>query len=434
VAAALALRKVGTVVACDVATPREALAEQERLERAGVEVHLDTDGTQLLAGPQVPRTLVKSPGVPLDAPVVAQARSRGIEVVGELELGWRMLPNEFIAVTGTNGKTTTVELIAAMHRAASAPVAVAGNVGTPMTSLVGRIDPAATVACEVSSFQLEDTVAFGPETAVLLNFSEDHLDRHGSLEEYLAAKTRIFANQRVSDLAVVNGDEPYLTLLPDTNVRTIRFGADSAHEMRLEAGWIVWRDEPLIDWDEVRLRGRFNLYNAMAAAAVCLERGFEADAVRAALRAFAGLPHRLEHVSDIDGVEYVNDSKATNTGATAAALDAIGARGPVHLILGGSLKGDTYFEELENPVALNCRAVYLIGQAAKRIAEALEHAEAELVQCGTLERAVAEAARRARAGETVLLAPACASYDQYADFVQRGEHFRALVGELRGSS
>jgi UDP-N-acetylmuramoylalanine--D-glutamate ligase len=432
VAASLALRQVGSVVACDVATPREAVAERERLERAGVEVHLDTDGKQLLAASQAPRTLVKSPGVPLDAPVVAEARARGIEVVGELEIGWRMVPNEFIAVTGTNGKTTTVELIGAMHRAAAAPVAVAGNVGTPVTSLAGKLDPDVTVVCEASSFQLEDSVAFGPETAVFLNFSEDHLDRHGSIGAYFTAKTRIFANQRLSDLAVVNGDDFYLGEVPDTPIRTIRFGAAPGHEMRLEGGWLVWRDEPVIDWDEVRLRGRFNLYNAMAATAVCLERGLDAEAVHSALREFGGLPHRLEHVAEIGGVEYVNDSKATNIGAAEAALDTIGVRGPVHLIIGGSLKGEAEFQLLQSAVELNCRALYVIGEAEERIAKALREVEeeVELVRCGTLERAVAEAARRARPRDTVLLAPACASFDQFVDYAERGERFRELVQQL----
>ena len=425
IAASLALAREGRVVACDAATPPQAVAERERLERAGVEVHLDTDGTQLLAGSEAPRTLVKSPGVPLDAPVVAEARRGGIEVVGELEIGWRMVPNEFIAVTGTNGKTTTVELIGAMHRAASAPVAVAGNVGTPVTSLAGRLDPKATVVCEASSFQLEDSVAFGPETAVFLNFSPDHLDRHGSVGAYLAAKARIFTNLRASDVAVVSDDVNVAT-----NVRTIRFGTDPDDEMRLQSGHLVWRDETFIDSNEVRLWGRFNLHNAMAAAVVCLDRGLEPSAVRSALREFGGLPHRLEHVAEIGGVAYVDDSKATNPAATGAALDALGSRSRAHVILGGSLKGDTAYEELTDPVERNCRAVYLIGEAADRIAEALEHVGVEIVQCGDLERAVAEASRRARPGDSVLLAPACASFDQFVDYADRGERFRELVQAL----
>jgi len=430
VAAALALRAARPderVVACDSARPPEALADAERLARAGVEIHLDTDGIHLLQATPPPATAVKSPGVPWDASVVGHARSAGMEVLGELELGWRLVPNEFIAVTGTNGKTTTVELIGAMHRAARAPVAVAGNVGTPVSSLAGALDPAATVVCEASSFQLEDSTAFAPEAAVLLNLSPDHLDWHGSTSAYLAAKKRIFAHQGLSDLAVVNGNEAGLTELPGTDVRTIRFGTAADCEMRLEAKRLVWRGRPLIGAADVRLRGRFNLFNAMAAAAVCLERGIDPEPVATALREFAGLPHRLEHVAGIEGVEYINDSKATNPGAAIAALEAVGDG--AHLILGGSLKGDN-FEQLAGQVGGYCRACYLIGEAEGQLAEDLADAGVELVRCGDLERALREASRRAKPGEVVLLSPACASFDQYRDFEERGEHFRALVRSL----
>ena len=423
VAAALALRAAApgeSVVACDAAMPPEALRERERLAEAGVEVHLDTDGIHLLQASPPPATVVKSPGVPLDAPVVGRARRDGIEVLGELELGWRLVPNEFIAVTGTNGKTTTVELIGAMHRAAGAPVAVAGNVGTPVSSLTGALDAAATVVCEASSFQLEDSTAFAPEAAVFLNLTPDHLDRHGSHGAYRAAKLRIFANRQPSDVAVVN---EALADIPDA----IRFGEGPDCEMRLDAGRLLWRDEPLIDASEVRVRGRHNLDNAMAAAAVCLERGLEAEAVRTALREFAGVPHRLETVADIDGVLYVNDSKATNVSAAARALESFD--GGVHAILGGSLKGGG-FADLAPAVSARCAACYLIGEAAEQLAEDLADAGVELVRCGDLEPAVREAGAHAKPGEVVLLAPACASFDQYRDFEERGEHFRALVSEL----
>ena len=430
VAAALALaaaRPGERVVGVDSGRPGEALAEGERLAAAGVEVHLESDGIQALEASPPPATLVKSPGVPQDAPVVGQARRRGLEVVGELELGWRMLPNEFIAVTGTNGKTTTVELIGAIHRAAGAPVAVAGNVGTPLTALAGGAHGDATVVCEASSFQLEDTIAFAPEAAVFLNLSDDHLDRHASTSEYLDAKLRIFANQHPTDLAVVNARDA--DLLTGVGARTVTFGDG---DMRREGDMLVWRDDRLIDVGEVRLRGQHNLTNAMAAAAVSLERGIDREAVRTGLREFAGLPHRLERVAEIGGVEYVNDSKATNPGAAAAALEAFGGAG-VHAIMGGSLKGGR-FAELEADVRASCRACYLIGEAAERLARDLAGAGVELVPCGDMEHAVAEASRRARAGEVVLLAPACASFDQYRDYEERGEHFRALVRGLTGKA
>jgi UDP-N-acetylmuramoylalanine--D-glutamate ligase len=434
VAAALALRAARPderIVACDSGSPAEALVEAERLAQAGVEVHLDTNGIHLLEASPPPATLVKSPGVPWDARVVGQARLRDIEVIGELELGWRLVPNQFIAVTGTNGKTTTVELIGAIHRVAGESVAVAGNVGTPVSSLVGRLDPAATVVCEASSFQLEDASAFAPEAAVFLNFSEDHLDRHEATSTYFAAKTRIFANQRLADLAVVNGDDEYLShplTKPDLDARTVTFGVRPSNDVRLQDGWIVWNDQPVIDSHEVRLRGVPNLYNAMAAAAVCLERGIDGDSVRSGLRDFTGLPHRLEHVTEIAGVEYINDSKATNPGAAGAAMETLG--GGIHVILGGSLKGDTYFEALEPPISMSCRAVYLIGEATEEIAQALVDTEVEILRCGDLERAVTEASRRARPGEKVLLSPACASFDQYRDYEERGEHFKELVRML----
>jgi UDP-N-acetylmuramoylalanine--D-glutamate ligase len=423
VAAALALRAARPderVVACDSGRPPEAVADAERLAEAGVEVHLDTDGIHLLQASPPPATVVKSPGVPWDAPVVAHARGAGMEVLGELELGWRLVPNEFIAVTGTNGKTTTVELIGAMHRAAGVPVAVAGNVGTPVSSLAGALEPAATVVCEASSFQLEDSTAFAPEAAVFLNLAPDHLDRHGSHADYRAAKLRIFANRRPSDVAVVN------EALADI-AGAVRFGEGPACEMRLDAGSLLWRDESLIEAADVGLRGRFNLFNAMAASAVCLERGIDPAPVATALREFTGLPHRLEHVADMEGVEYINDSKATNPGAAIAALEAAGEG--VHLILGGSLKGDS-FEQLAGHVGDHCRACYLIGEAEGQLAEDLADSGVELLRCGDLEHAVRDAAARARPGEVVLLSPACASFDQYRDFEERGEHFRALVREL----
>ena len=410
VAAALALRAAAPgerVVACDSGRPAHAAEDAERLAAAGVEVHLDTDGTHLLQASPPPATLVKSPGVPGGAPVVAAARAAGLAVLGELELGWRLVPNEFIAVTGTNGKTTTVELIGAMHRAAGVPVAVAGNVGTPVTSLAGRLDADATVVCEASSFQLEDTVAFAPEVAVLLNIDPDHLDRHASFEEYRDAKLRIFANQRSPDVAFVG---PGIDV-PALDVRTVWFGDAS---------------DP-IDAEDTRLRGAHQMLNAKAAVCVCLERGIDPVAIGRTLREFPGLEHRMEHVTDVGDVEYVNDSKATNVSAAVRALESF--EGGVHAILGGSVKGGG-FAAMVPAVAARCAACYLIGQAAPALARDLARAGVELVECGDLARAVRAAADRARPGEVVLLAPACASFDQYRDFEERGEHFRALVGEL----
>ena len=417
-AAALALRARGAGVRGVDSGPVGEEA-RSRLEAAGVEVHAGTDGIDLLPGA---RAVVKSPGVPQEAPVVTAARARGLPVLGELEIGWRLLANEVIAVTGSNGKTTTVELIGHVHREAGRPVAVAGNVGTALASLVGEVDPAATVVCEASSFQLEDTERFAPEAAVLLNVTEDHLDRHGTLDAYRAAKLRVFANQGNDDVAVA----PQGLGVEDLGgcARRVCFGSEPGAELADRAGWLWWDDEPLLPVDEIRLRGLHNRQNAMAAAAVCLARGLPADAIRAGLRTFAGVPHRLEEVATVDGVLYVNDSKATNVDAAITGLSSF--EGGVHAILGGRGKGAD-FRPLAAAVARRCRAVYLIGEAAGELAEALEPAAVPLHDCGDLEHAVSAARAAARPGDVVLLSPACASFDQYERFEARGEHFRALV-------
>jgi UDP-N-acetylmuramoylalanine--D-glutamate ligase len=367
------------------------------------------------------RALVKSPGVAAQAPVIAAARERGVAVLGEVELAWRLIPNEFIAVTGTNGKTTTAELIGHIHREAGRPVAVAGNVGTALSSLVGRLPEAATVVCEVSSFQLEDTIAFAPEGAVLLNIAPDHLDRHGTLAAYTEAKLRVFANQGNDDVAVA----PLGLGVEDLGgcARRVCFGDGPQAELSDRAGQLWWGEEPLIAVDEIGLRGLHNRRNAMAAAAICLARGLDPGAVRAGLRTFAGVEHRLEDVATIDGVLYVNDSKATNVDSTLVALESFDV--PIHLILGGRCKGQD-FEVLREPVAQRCKGVYLIGEDAVRIGK-----EVGGTLWGTLERAVNAAARAARPGEVVLLSPACASFDQFEDFEARGRAFKELVAARR---
>ena len=360
--------------------------------------HVNTDGVALLDGV---RTVVKSPGVPREAPVIAAALERGIEVIGEFEIAWRLLPNDFIAVTGTNGKTTTVELLGAIHRAAGRPVAVAGNVGTPLASLVGTVAPEAVVVAEASSFQLEDSSAFAPDAAVLLNLAPDHLDRHHTLDAYRAAKLRIFANQRPDQVAVV----PPGTEVPGEG-RRVEFG-----------------EHDLEGVEVIRLRGPHNRENAMAAVAVAAARGIDRDAIREALATFAGVPHRLEEVAVRDGVTYVNDSKATNVASAAVAVRSF--EGGVHAILGGSLKGGG-FGDLREPLAERGAAAYLIGEAAGELERDLA-GTVPLHRCGDLASAVAAARAAAEPGDTILLSPACASYDQFADYEERGDEFRRLA-------
>jgi UDP-N-acetylmuramoylalanine--D-glutamate ligase len=422
VAAALALRARGEqVIGCDSgpASDERLAAAAGRLSGAGVEVHLDASGDVFAARAG---TLVKSPGVPQHAPAVVAARERGVPVVGELELGWRLLGNEFVAVTGTNGKTTTTEWIGHIHREAARPVAVAGNVGTPLSSLFDQVSADATVVCEASSFQLEDTEEFGPEVAVLLNLAPDHLDRHSSYENYISAKLRIFARQGNHDVAIAPQDLGVEDL--GGCARRVTFGSGAGADVAEHAGYLWWDERPLLKAAELALLGAHNRQNAMAAAAACLARGIEPDAVAEGLRNFAGVAHRLELIATIDGVAYVNDSKATNVASTLVALDAY--EGGIHLIAGGRGKGQD-FSPLAPLASERCRAVYLIGEASTALAEALAGTAVSVREMGDLERAVGAARGVASPGEVVLLSPACASYDQYRDFEARGDHFRELV-------
>jgi UDP-N-acetylmuramoylalanine--D-glutamate ligase len=382
------LRAHGEVIAVDSGAPDVP---------DDIDAHLGMDGVELLAGVAC---VVKSPGVPNEVPVIAAARERGIPVLGELELAWRLLPNRFVAVTGTNGKTTTTELLGAIWREAGLPVALAGNVGTPLSSLVGGVDPDATIVCEVSSFQAEDSEALAPDTALLLNITEDHLDRHGGFEAYREAKLRLFANQTPEQVAVV----PPGVEVPGAG-RRVEFGA-----LPLPAA-------------EVRLRGAHNLENAMGAAAAAVASGVPEDAVAAALRTFAGVPHRLEEVGSVNGVLYVNDSKATNVSSAVRGIEAFD--GGVHAILGGSLKGGG-FEGLRDALASRAVSAYLIGEAADRL-EADLAGTVPLRHSGDLATAVGDAAAAAQPGEVVLLSPACASFDQFRDYEERGDAFRSLV-------
>ena len=371
------------------------------------DVVLGSDGLDLLGDDVV---VVKSPGVPGEAPVVREARARGLVVMGELELAWRLLPNPFVAVTGTNGKTTTVELLG--HVFGDRAV-VGGNVGTALSSL--RVAEGQTVIAEVSSFQLEDTLAFAPDTAALINLGSDHLDRHGTLAAYHRAKLQAFARQTPGQTAVF----PDGIAVPG-DAGKVRFGGAETADLRLREGALWWRGERLIGVDELRLRGPHNVQNAMVAAAVALTRGV--DPVPG-LRTFGGVPHRLEEVATHDGVLYVNDSKATNVESTIVALRAFPSG--VHLILGGRGKGQD-FSPLR-AAAAGCRSVHLIGEDAERIRDALGPGPPADLD-GDLEAAVAHARSLARPGEVVLLSPAAASFDQYADFEARGDHFRRIVG------
>jgi UDP-N-acetylmuramoylalanine--D-glutamate ligase len=400
VAAALALARRGVpTVGADSATDLDV----GRLAEAGVEVQLGSEEEGLLDDVEL---LVKSPGVPGDSSLPAAARARGIPVWSEVELGFRLLRNPFIGVTGTNGKTTTSELLGAMFRAAGRPVAVAGNVGRPLTSFDGALGPEEWIVCELSSFQLEDVHRFRPRVAVLLNLEPDHLDRHATFDAYRDAKLRIFQNQTEADVAVVPSD---FTAIPGGGVR-VEFRADDP----LPA-------EPLIPGEHKR-------ENAAAATAAARAAGLDDDAIAEALRTFPGVEHRLELVGEADGVRFVNDSKATNTAAARRGIAAYPGQ-PLRLILGGSLKGES-FEPLAEELPATVRSIDLIGEATDDIAAALDRAGRVYRRSGDLATAVGAAAGDAQPGDIVLLSPACASYDQFRNFEERGEAFRRLVGEL----
>ena len=399
-AAALALARRGVPT---VGADRAGDIDPGRLANAGVEVHLGTEEERLLDDVEL---LIKSPGVPGDSPLPAAARTRGIPVWSEVELGFRLLRNPFVGVTGTNGKTTTSELLGAIFRAADTPVAVAGNVGRPLTGFDGAVSPDAWIVCELSSFQLEDVHRFRPRVAVLLNLEPDHLDRHGTFDAYRDAKIRVFQNQTAADTAVVPRG----------------FGNIPGGAMRVEfAGDDPLPAEPLIP-------GEHNRENAAAATAAARAAGLEDAAIASALRTFPGVEHRLELVGEIDGVRFVNDSKATNTAAARRGIAAYAGQ-PVRLILGGSLKGES-FEELAEQIPNTVRSIDLIGEATEELAAALGRAGRSYRRSGDLATAVGAAAGDAEPGDVVLLSPACASYDQFRDFEERGETFRRLVKEL----
>jgi UDP-N-acetylmuramoylalanine--D-glutamate ligase len=389
-AAALALARRGDRV---VGVDRSTALDTGRLEGSGVEVRLGSEDASLLEGMDV---LIKSPGVPAEAPLVTAARERGVPVWSEVELGARLLPNPILGVTGTNGKTTTSELLGAML---GAPVA--GNVGRALTELDGAAGADEWVVCELSSFQLEDIEQFRPMIAVLLNLEPDHLDRHGTFESYRDAKLRIFENQRPDDVAIVPRGFPAVG----------------------EAARVEFSDsDPLPA--EPRMPGAHNRENAAAATAAARAAGATEEQIADALGDFVGVPHRLEEVAEIRGVRFVNDSKATNAAAARRAIAAYDA--PLHVILGGLGKNESYAELAADLRTKGARA-YLIGAAAEELAAALD---VPVQRSGDLASAVSAAAAVAKPGEVVLLSPACASYDQFENFEVRGDEFRRLVEEL----
>jgi UDP-N-acetylmuramoylalanine--D-glutamate ligase len=398
-AASQTLRTLGADV---VAYDRDETIDVGRLRELGVEVHLGPEEERLLHGIDL---VVKSPGVPGETPLVAGANAREIRVWSELELGARLLPNPLVGITGTNGKTTTTALLGEMFGAAAVPAEVVGNIGRPLTSVVGTVDEHVWLVCEVGVFQLDDAETFRPRIAVLLNLEPDHLDRYGTFEWYADTKLRIFEQQTEDDTAIVPGG----------------FGPIPGAARRLEFSG----DDPLPV--ELSIPGAHNRDNAVAATAAARAAGLPDDAIATALRAFPGVPHRIEEIATVGGIRYVNDSKATNVGAALRAIAAL-RDSTLHVILGGRGKNESY-APLAEALEDGDRA-YLIGEAAPEIAVALHDAGVPYAQSGDLAAAIREASLRATPGEIVVLSPACASFDQFDDFEARGDEFRRLVREL----
>jgi UDP-N-acetylmuramoylalanine--D-glutamate ligase len=429
VAAARLVRQLGgRVLASDVA-PRDALpAEALALAEQGCALWTGGHPPEAFAGAGL---VVVSPGVPLDLPPLADARARGVPVIGELELGWRAMEADALAITGTNGKTTTTALTGELLRSQPRSVLVAGNIGTPLAEHTLAVPPDGLVVLEVSSFQLEATDWFRPRVAAVLNLAPDHLDRHGSFLRYVEAKARIFARQVPADCAVLNADDPETSgLAARTPAHVVRFSRTRALErgVFVRDGWIIAKlnghAEPICPLGDIQLRGVHNLENVMAAAACALWIGMAATAIRRGIAAFRGVPHRIERVHEGGGVAYYNDSKGTNVASTVKALESFGE--PVVLIAGGKGKGQD-FAGLASAARGRVRAAVLIGEDGAKIRTAFATAGIPAEDAASMEQAVTRAAALARPGDVVLLSPACASFDMFRNFEHRGEAFRAAV-------
>jgi len=376
--------------------------------------------------------IVPSPGVPADAPSLQAARAKGITIWSEIELADRFLKGRLIGITGSNGKTTTTSLIEHVLRSAGVPTILAGNIGTPLIARVEQTNDTTATVVELSSFQLELIDTFRPDISVFLNLTPDHLDRHHTLESYGAAKARIFENQTEADCAVLNADDPATTKYAPSKPQVFWF----SRKQRVAQGAFVREDEIVFRHDgkeevvlklqDIPLAGAHNVENALAAAVATRLAGADAAAIARGVRSFSGVEHRLEFVAEIGGVRYYNDSKATNVDATLKALDAFPGR--ILVVLGGKDKGSDY-PLLQKPLRERAILALLIGAASEKIEKQIAGSVA-MERAGTMERAVDIASHAARAGDVVLLAPACASFDQFENYEHRGRVFKDLVHQL----
>ena len=427
-AAELATRRGATVTLTEA---RNGFEGEERLTAAGVALELGGHQSATLAGADL---IVASPGVPLEQPVFDDARQRGVEIIGELEFAWRWITGRVVAVTGTKGKSTTTTLIGRILDAAGEPVLVGGNIGTPLSAQVEQSTPGTIHVVETSSFQLETTTSFRPWISVWLNFSDDHLDRHPTIDAYVSAKARIFANQTAGDWAVLNADDPAVVEQGNrTAARRVSFSLAglAADGFVVDGDWIVRRTgtqiERLIPLGAVELTGRHMLNNVLAAAAATYLAGARPQAMVDALRGFHGLPHVMEPAGQVGGVRFVNDSKATNVEAARRSIESFD-RGVV-AIVGGRFKGGD-LRDLREPLAARGRAAIAIGESTPLVREALTGV-VPVIAAASMREAVEEGFKAAQPDGVVLLAPAWSSFDWFRDYAERGETFKREVELLK---
>ena len=432
VAAAQLLLSHGAIPVLYDSKPMEALAEAlEPLRGSACEFHMGEDPFVLLDRCDM---VVISPGVPIDAPLVKAAREQGVPLIGELELAYTLLQGEVLAISGTNGKTTTVTLLGKMFENAGRITHVAGNIGYPLSAVALTSKMRDVTVVEVSSFQLESIRTFHPCVAALLNITEDHLNRHGTMEQYIRLKQRIFENQTAEDIAVLNMDDPALVKMADKIRARVAFFSRTqpvANGACVEQGKIVWRWDgvvkPICDADQILIPGPHNLENALAATAMASARGVPPAVIRHTLQSFTGVEHRIEKVRVLDGVTYINDSKGTNVDSTIKAVQSMKA--PTVMILGGYDKHTDFTPLCREMVGAGIiEHAVLIGETAGQIMQTLSDAGyTSVVQAVSLDDAVAKARKLAVSGGNVLLSPACASFDMFRDYEERGKVFKQIV-------
>jgi len=432
-AAARFLKQQGAKVTVSDARPATLIAELPALLDEGISVEAGSHGLLTFRRQDL---IVVSPGVPADVPELKQVRAMGMRIIGELELGAAFLEGEIVAITGSNGKTTTTTLVGEILKASGRPTLVGGNIGTPVTEMVAASTEATWSVLEVSSFQLETVETFKPKIALVLNITPDHLDRHGSFEAYAAAKARITEFQTADDFLVLNAEDVNTQLVAANTKaqifwfsakRQIKQGAFVHGESILFTAREGAKPEPVMPVAEIPLAGAHNVENVLAAVCAARLAGVAAETIRAAVRAFKAVEHRLEFVRELGGVKYFNDSKATNVDATVKAVESFG--GGIHLILGGKDK-DSNYAVMGPLLRERVKTVITIGSAAEKIERELAGV-VKIEAAETMQRAVALAHEQASAGDTVLLAPACASFDQFENYEHRGRVFKELVMALR---